>query len=377
MIGRPNVARAVGARRCRHLLAILASAIAAAVIAAGCRAVDCTETATCAGSADAGACEPGRMEDCTNGVDDNCDGLVDCADPQCQPGYRCAPEAPAGFQGPVVLYDESGGPPAPSVPPCEAPYPSDQLDGYDAPSFQASSCACQCGSVDRGCIGPAIRTFTDNTCRNSCNLASAIEGCASDACTQPVQSAMIVTPPAVSAAGSCSASAQATFPAWDAARDWGRSGRACGTGRSLLRGGCSTAQVCTPRPPSTLAPGLCVFESGDASCPATYPGKHTYFAGGSDSRSCTGGCRCDPPTGVTCTLISAAISSSCPGGSGISTMTGLEDGGSPKCSAFSSTPTPFASATLAPSGGSCAPAGTTGPTGTVAPTTPTTVCCAQ
>src|ERR1700678_3969885 len=31
---------------------------------------------------DAG-CVKGAIEDCTNGMDDNCDGLVDCADPEC------------------------------------------------------------------------------------------------------------------------------------------------------------------------------------------------------------------------------------------------------------------------------------------------------
>src|SRR5262245_6655050 len=43
-------------------------------------------------------------EDCTNGVDDNGDGLIDCADPRCSPGFACVSIIPTGWQGYVALY---------------------------------------------------------------------------------------------------------------------------------------------------------------------------------------------------------------------------------------------------------------------------------
>jgi hypothetical protein len=42
-------------------------------------------------------CPQGTTESCFDGVDNNCDGLVDCADPQCNGVGVCVPTAPGGF----------------------------------------------------------------------------------------------------------------------------------------------------------------------------------------------------------------------------------------------------------------------------------------
>src|SRR5688572_7668808 len=40
-------------------------------------------------------------EACDNGVDDDLDGAIDCADTECSvAGFACVPAAPAGYQGP-------------------------------------------------------------------------------------------------------------------------------------------------------------------------------------------------------------------------------------------------------------------------------------
>src|SRR5207247_1349188 len=76
-------------------------------------AKDAPDTGTCALS-----------EDCTNGVDDNCDQLSDCADPQCTTGYTCTEAAPAGWSAPVVRFEGPGAPPA-----CTGQWPNGAYDG--------------------------------------------------------------------------------------------------------------------------------------------------------------------------------------------------------------------------------------------------------
>ena len=62
-------------------------------------------------------------EDCTNGKDDDGDGKIDCADPDCA-DYRCTPKVPAGWEGPGVFY--IGGTETP--PPCGSDW-SDRIAG--------------------------------------------------------------------------------------------------------------------------------------------------------------------------------------------------------------------------------------------------------
>jgi len=38
------------------------------------------------------------------GVDDDCNGLVDCADPGCVVGFECVETAPDGWSGPGILF---------------------------------------------------------------------------------------------------------------------------------------------------------------------------------------------------------------------------------------------------------------------------------
>ena len=56
-------------------------------------------------------CKATGPEKCTNGVDDDCNGLTDCADPACQTqGYACAAPAPGGWD--FVAFDATRRPAA-------------------------------------------------------------------------------------------------------------------------------------------------------------------------------------------------------------------------------------------------------------------------
>ncbi len=50
-----------------------------------------------------GVCEPN--EDCTDGLDDDSDGFIDCADDDCATFSRCLPLTPAGWLGPFAVYE--------------------------------------------------------------------------------------------------------------------------------------------------------------------------------------------------------------------------------------------------------------------------------
>jgi hypothetical protein len=106
------------------------------------------------GGADAGDAAP--MENCLNGIDDNGNGLVDCADPECQVGYGCAVDPVTGWNGLVyvqeITYSPNGAPPSPC--------PDGKLPAvyYAAPS--AAECtSCSCALNGAACSAPKVDKF--------------------------------------------------------------------------------------------------------------------------------------------------------------------------------------------------------------------------
>ncbi len=86
------------------------------------------------------ACD--SVEICNNGIDDDCNGLVDCADPACTAGWTCtAAPVPSGWS--VVSYAQS------SRPACPAGYgtPADVVEG---PIGAPATCGCTCNVTTAG-----------------------------------------------------------------------------------------------------------------------------------------------------------------------------------------------------------------------------------
>jgi hypothetical protein len=246
-------------------------------------------------------------EDCTNGVDDNCNGKIDCADPECMSaGFVCAATY-AGWFGPVILYDQDGGASAPTPPQCPdagTDYATQVFDGHRSTHAPPAVCPCACGApADAGCPGPTIEPFSDPDCGTSLGSASTIVGC-----YQPnysgANSVWISAPTGQTA--SCT-------PSWTKniqPSNWTDSQRACQPARTLhegASGGCSTGQVCVDPLPATLfTAGLCVYQQGDQSCSGMpmYPKRHPTYDGGADTRDCDGSaCGCTPAP-VSCALSS-------------------------------------------------------------------------
>jgi hypothetical protein len=294
----------------------------------------------------------------------------DCSSVGCGGRFQCAPVAPSGWLGPVSLFDQTGsGKPAPSAPACSGgPYPSDVYDGHANPVY-GGGCTCVCGAASASCSGPTVNVFQDSQCGTSCITVANVSTCARACSSSSALSAVVTTAPAPSG-GSCPPSVQNGIQPWSETTDWATTARLCAPTRALTQGGCAAGQVCADAPAAGFVQALCVYQLGQLACPTGFPHQYLYYGHGTDFRTCTSSCGCASPTGVTCTLegVSVSASSSCSSAAGLSTTIG-------QCSSNLAATARFVTASVTPSGGQCATAGTASVVGTVTPNTPTTVCC--
>jgi hypothetical protein len=301
----------------------------------------------------------------------------DCTNPVCAPSFTCIPAVPSGWTGPVALFDQTGaGSPAPAAPACPTmpQYSVEAYDGHANPVSQGA-CTCACGSASAvTCTGPTVQVFRDGVCgsSNACISVANVSACTSACASSSALSAKVTAAPAPSG-GSCPSTVQNGLQPWNLTTDWATTGRVCAASRTVSQGGCAVNEVCADAPPSTFAQAVCVYQAGALTCPPGYPHQYVYFEHGTDSRSCTSGCGCGSPTGVTCTLSSVSVSAtsaSCSSPASVSTTLN-------QCSMNLAATARNVTASVTPSGGQCAPTGTATVAGMVTPDTPTTVCCTQ
>jgi hypothetical protein len=246
------------------------------------------KTATGGGMASGGAGGGSASgEQCHNGIDDDDDSLVDCADPECTTSI-CAPPAPVGWDGPAPLSLGLGGP---SCPAALTPLGS----GTGAITATPASCnACDCTSPAGGDCDLGTTTIYDSS--NSCGgpieeilVPSAPNQCESFNMSDPqAQAESDVID--VDAPGSCTASggeATLTNPSF------AEPAELC-TGS--VGAGCS-GDVCVP---ALDGAPICIFAAGNGDCPpGAYSDKTVLFESIADTRDC-GPCSCGPATDQTC-----------------------------------------------------------------------------
>jgi hypothetical protein len=228
------------------------------------------------GTADAhpvDGCTPTGPEQCTNGIDDNCNGLTDCADPACmQDNYTCVPTPPGGGWS-FVSFE----PTAQSGCPSGLQTTNVDVDPVDNPA--QCSCSCKVGTPPN-CTGNVSATYgTNGTCTMNGGQFPADGSC--NKITVSVMTYVQASGPAGSG-GMCSAMPMSTIPPAGATK-----GQICG-GENKFGGGCPTGQVCALVP----GPQSCVAKGGQVACP---PGDYStmHFVGNlKDNRACTN-CKCD------------------------------------------------------------------------------------
>jgi hypothetical protein len=220
--------------------------------------------------ADVGPCVPtnGGVEDCDDGLDNDCNGKTDCADPACDPTHTCIATPPNGWS----LVGEADD----ARPACPAEYPT-ATDLDVVAGTGAGTCSCDCSPTvpAEACNAQTstVRISGVNTCNGADTTQSvfAAQGACS-ALTSPIavpngQSFGKSTPPAAPTA--CGAATQiTTVPPITA-------GRTCAPTAAPTFGiGCGVGQVCARKASAGLA--LCVQKSGTIdACPGTYPARKT------------------------------------------------------------------------------------------------------
>jgi hypothetical protein len=216
---------------------------------------------------------------CLDGIDNNGDGLADCADPTCNNFVECVPSVSNGTIG--VL---TGGN-------CPADYTNHTVV-HQGLTNNSCTCngSCSCSATSFSCTNDVF--FSSNSSDSACNTvltsSSDIEWSATVGSNATCQStsqganglnatALEVRSIQGGAAPTCSNSAAPGV----AAPNWSTTDNFCGISKQSST--CGGSQVCVAKTSQ-----VCVMTSG-GSCPAGYSNPSTWYTSYSDNRSCSCG----------------------------------------------------------------------------------------
>ncbi|MCB9588489.1 MAG: hypothetical protein H6718_23980 [Polyangiaceae bacterium] len=246
-----------------------------------------------AGTAGAGAAGSGgavgNESVCTDGVDNDHDNLVDCADAVDCASYECVDTAPAGWQGYFRLRDYDTYDPATPKLPCAGGV---QPTRYFTEPTPSSCSACACAPLNGATCGdtPIFCAMGNGSCNNPSDWTSNL---ADGNCHKPGsgdKGSCYLGQPAVTNAGSCQpqGGAQVDTNLFQGMVD------ICGDA-TPPGGGCGAQQSCVPRAAADYAGYICVSKAGEQDCPSGWNLRRVASANGSDARTCSA-CSCAPNT---------------------------------------------------------------------------------
>jgi hypothetical protein len=246
-------------------------------------------------------CVKTGAEVCDDDIDNDCNGLKDCADPACGTGFACTTPAPDGWT--LIAFAEI----ATAALVCPAGYTgSTDLRVLNGSATHACPCTCT-GSGGSGptCAGATTTIGIDD--ENTCNAPAGTATVTSNqaACT-PLASAISIpggadtpfgtlTVPAGPASCSASASLTKTDPT---------DGRSC-VAPTKAGSGCSGTNKCVPK-----ASGFdfCIYKDGVQACPTGFTARQRRAGTTSnDTRMCaTCNCTLSACSGAEVSLFSNA-----------------------------------------------------------------------
>jgi hypothetical protein len=257
-----------------------------------------------------GACVPTGPEDCFNNKDDDCDGKIDCADPDCSPKAQCVTADPTA--APIGILTGATA--------CST-------NGYGiATKIMANPNPLNCTGCS--CKSPAVTCSTTLTSYNTAGLCEAgsgvfqkvgmfstgdDKGCATIPpwSTNPSGDVFGITATkfAATVGAGCTPAGSPVVPTLT----WGSSGAFCAT--PTIGGGCAAGQVCVPTLGAASACQL--FDGAKSSC----PGGATplpWYTGSTGSASC-GACTCGAAAGASCdnALLTVGSDYTCSGATSI------------------------------------------------------------
>ena len=261
------------------------------------------------------ACTPQANEDCTNGVDDDCDGLVDCADPGCGPQYECVPAIPTGWTAAALSIG--------SRPGCPAGFGSQQNVVMD-PTGGAANCTCSCASSgsasckkgnvtfygpnlfgnDCSLIGSSATDVAEGSCRS--NLPFGLFGFGNISANAPLRVTKVGLTP-----NTCSANVAANVPPVGT-----QEGKRCNVQSAAVGGGCGAGSVCARRVSGAFQ--SCIAKSGTEVCPGSWPAKHDTGTSVNDTRACST-CTCGSTASCGAATVTFFSGNSCDGSAAVAT----------------------------------------------------------
>ncbi len=230
---------------------------------------------------------------CFDGVDNDCDGLVDCADPDCAAGAQCVPAVGSAFTLGITVNAASF---------CPAMFSARSVVneglapvGADCPTSTCSctpSMSCSSGVTSwpaSGCSGESDANSAAAVCRNF-NVSAPTVGLSSD-------------PTIINGGGSCGVGGTSAR----SGTAWASTQRFCQT--SAIGGGCAPGNVCVPK----LSVATCAVADGQVACDPGYTEMTgPWYTDFTDGRSCA--CACGAASGGACgTTIGIYTSTDCSG----------------------------------------------------------------
>jgi hypothetical protein len=250
-----------------------------------------SEGAPVDGGGDAQA-DTALVENCLDGVDNDHNGLVDCADPACA-AFTCIAAPPSGFRG-VIETIHGYADPSP-MPTCPNGQPPEIF--YVTPSAHVCQ-KCTCDAPTGASCDMALTCYGGGDCVTQQMLDIAVNGaCANGPATAGVNSCWASDGGYVPNSGSCLPSGGALqgqpFVSKVGVCDVVVAGG----------GGCDGGGVCVNKGTDAGAAACVVADVGSGpSCPAGWsaPTVHYTAVGFSDNQSCSA-CLCTPPTPPACT----------------------------------------------------------------------------
>ncbi len=218
----------------------------------------------------------GDRENCTNGLDDDDDGNIDCADSECSDKYTCLPPIPAGFTEIVTI---TAGPYGEPTAACAGGATPKRL--YQNPAIDAcDGCSCDVSGVT--CIPGQLATSSSMICTTLNPIGSVAPG----QCKQVSGSAaMLLNAPATN--GSCIAvtSNPPIKPPMQTTIT------ACLVG-DTTGAGCGISGTCVASDSVATAEHVCIQRPGHLVCPSDWPVAVYAFESFFDDRSGCTPCGC-------------------------------------------------------------------------------------
>jgi hypothetical protein len=227
-------------------------------------------------------------EDCWNGVDDDCNGMTDCADPACQATAVCVPDKNGAFALGTEL-------PAGGM--CPAGYGGTSTDINTGLNVNAgcSSAGCTC-SATVGCLVDVYVYNSQAACTADINLtggtfAVSFTNSGPECTAHAFAVGNTLRSHSTTTSNPCvPGGAPALVPP-----AWTMSNRFCAA--DAIGKGCQPGYVCVRK----AATPSCVLSPGAAACPAQYTAVgSSWYTGFTDGRMC-GACACGAQTAGDCT----------------------------------------------------------------------------